>query len=70
MEKTILSFKDVEMVLESLKYTKMNFENCQYYPSYEYKQDRIKQVEEVITNVRALRDALKVPKIKRVNLPS
>lgn len=59
MEKTMLSSKDVEMVLESLKYTKMKFEEYQGYPSYEFKQGRIKDVEEVIAKVSAIRKELK-----------
>ena len=49
---------DLNFILESLKYTKHNFENYPIgekgYPSYEYKQGRISEVNSVITKVRAI----------------
>lgn len=43
--------KDLELILESLKYTKIKFEDYEKYPSYDYKQERINEINEVIGKV-------------------
>lgn len=55
----ILTLEDCDFILESLKYTRLNFEEYQKYPSYEYKQKRIGDVNDVIAKVRELKASLK-----------
>lgn len=50
-----LTKEDLDFILTSLEYTKMNFENYQGYPSNEYKQMRINEVLEVMAKVRKLK---------------
>ena len=50
-----LSNEDLDFILESLKYTKQNFKDYQNYPSYEYKQSRLKIVNELINKVNSLK---------------
>lgn len=58
-----LSVKDIEFILESLEYTRLKFENYPIgekgYPSYEYKQQRIQEVTEVIAKVKKIKSNLK-----------
>jgi hypothetical protein len=49
-----LNKKDLAFILESLKYTRLKFEDYQQYPSYEFKQGRIADVNEVIKKVENL----------------
>jgi hypothetical protein len=49
-----LSKQDWEMILESLKYTKLKFEEYDKYPSYEYKQKRIAEVNQLISKIKTL----------------
>lgn len=49
-----LDKKDIKFILESLEYTRLKFENYEQYPSYEFKQGRIKDVNDVIVKVREL----------------
>ena len=51
-----LSIEDLDFILESLKYTRLTFENMpigapQGYPSYEFKRQRLDQVEKVTRHV-------------------
>jgi hypothetical protein len=50
-----LSGQDWQMILESLKYTKLRFEEYDKYPSYEYKQKRIAEVDELIEKIKSLK---------------
>lgn len=50
-----LTIHDLDLILESLKYTKLKFEEYQFYPTYEYKQKRIEEVSGVISKVRILK---------------
>jgi hypothetical protein len=43
-----LTIEDVDMILTSLDYTKRAFADYKDYPSYEFKQQRIADVEKVI----------------------
>lgn len=47
------TLEDLNFIKESLKYTKERFENYQDYPSYEYKQKRLKAVNDVAAKVSA-----------------
>ena len=43
-----LNINDLKFILESLKYTRKNFEEYEKYPSSEYKQQRINEVNMVM----------------------
>ncbi|WP_428327912.1 hypothetical protein [Mucilaginibacter sp.] len=47
----LLTLEDLSFIKESLKYTKLKFEEYQTYPSYEYKQKRIQEAAEVLNKV-------------------
>ena len=51
---TQLTHEDLTFILESLKYTKIKFEEYKDYPSDEFKQQRIKDAEDVIAKVKAV----------------
>jgi len=60
-----LNLDDVNFILESLKYTKLKFEEYpvpKKHPSYEYKLKRLKDVESRIKKMRKIRDELKKQK--------
>lgn len=57
--KTNLSIADLEFILTSLSYTKLNFESTSY-PTYELKQEQMKKLENVIEKIRKLKGELKV----------
>lgn len=52
-----LNKDDLNFILESLQYTKLNFENYSY-PSYEIKQKRIEEVLNVIIKVEEIKKSL------------
>jgi len=52
MEK--LTNSDLSMILESLKYTKIKFEDYDQYPSLKFKQERIDEVIKVIDKIKVL----------------
>jgi len=58
MEKK-LNEKDLDFILESLKYTKLRFEKYDKYPSNEFKQERINDANEIIAKVQFLKQNLK-----------
>lgn len=47
-----LDIKELEFILTSLEYTKQNFNNTTY-PSQQFKQERITEVNAIIAKVRA-----------------
>lgn len=49
-----LTSEDLQLIKESLHYTKLKFENYQDYPSIEFKNERIQGVVEVIKKVDSL----------------
>jgi hypothetical protein len=51
---TQLTPKDLAFILESLEGTKIKFEAYEDYPSYEFKLQRIKEVDDVIAKVKAV----------------
>ncbi len=55
----VLTIEDCNFILESLQYTKRNFENCNSYPSYQFKLDRIGEVETLIEKLRKIRKDMK-----------
>lgn len=52
-----LSLADLEFILTSLEYTRLNFESTQY-PTYELKRSQLDRVDTVKSKIRALRDEL------------
>ncbi len=58
-----LNLNDIDVILESLKYSKMHTENYPIgengYPSYEYKRERLNRIEEVIGKVKELKKELR-----------
>jgi hypothetical protein len=50
-----LTLQEIAMVLESLKYTKLRFEEYDKYPSYEYKLQRIKEMIDLINKIENLK---------------
>lgn len=51
---TKLTKSDLAMILESLVYTRKSFENYQDYPSYEFKLQRLEDVNGVIAKIQEL----------------
>jgi hypothetical protein len=47
-----LTIQDLHFILESLQYTKIKFETYDLYPSHEFKLQRIKEVETLISKVQ------------------
>lgn len=50
---------ELDIVLESLKWSRYKLQEYTQYPSYEYKQQRIKEVSDVETKVHGIRRARK-----------
>lgn len=55
MENNALSSQDWEMILESLKYSKLKFEEYDKYPSADYKQKRVEDVTQLILKIKSLK---------------
>lgn len=55
---TALTIEDLKIILESLKYTRLTFENYQTYPSYDYKLKRIEEVNAVIEKINQIKKDL------------
>jgi hypothetical protein len=51
-----LTNDNYQMILESLSYTKKKIEEATTHPSYEFKLERMKEVETLIQKVRILRN--------------
>lgn len=47
-----LTKQDLKFILESLQYTKIKFETYNLYPSNEFKLQRIREVESLISKVQ------------------
>ena len=54
-----LTVEDCYFIIEALDYTVLKFENYTNYPSYEFKQQRVRQAKDVRQKIRDLRDMLK-----------
>ena len=52
-----LTSGDIEFILESLKYTKLQFESKRY-PTYELKQSQLNYLEGVMAKLRVLQDEM------------
>ena len=57
MIKDILTADDCDNILESLKYSKLKFEEYNY-PTYEYKQKKIVEVNQLILKIKSLKKLL------------
>jgi hypothetical protein len=57
----ILNNNDLDIILESLKHTKLKFENYPIgekgYPSYEYKQSQLEKVNTLIQKIKAIKSS-------------
>lgn len=49
-----LTGQDWQIILESLKNTKLKFEEYQGYPTYEFKQQRVEEVNQLILKIKSL----------------
>tara|TARA_R110002051_G_scaffold31482_3_gene71684 strand:+ start:6448 stop:6603 length:156 start_codon:yes stop_codon:yes gene_type:complete len=47
-----LNKSDINLILESLNYMKLNVDNSKDYPSYESKQSRLKEIEVVVNKIK------------------
>ena len=54
-----LTAEDCRFIITSLDYTVQAFQDYQYYPSYEFKLERIREAEVIRQKIRDLRDGLK-----------
>ena len=54
-----LTLDDFDLILTSLSYTKLKFEEYQKYPSLEYRDSRVGEVAELISKVRELKREMK-----------
>lgn len=54
-----LNEQDLDLILESLKYSKLRFEEFKQYSSYEFKLKRIDDVEKVIAKVKVIKQSFK-----------
>lgn len=54
-----LTGEDLGFIAESIRYSKIRFEEYQNYPSWEYKMKRIKEAEEVLKRFTAFCKRLK-----------
>lgn len=52
---TDLDRSDCELIIQSLQYTRQEFERYEHYPSEEFRRERIADVDSALTKVRALR---------------
>ena len=53
-----LTSEDVEFILTSLDYTRLNVESTSY-PTYELRRERFDELDRVVAKVRAIRDCLR-----------
>lgn len=47
-----LNNQDYNLILESLEYTRLNYENSDKHPTYEFKQEQLKKVNDLILKVK------------------
>lgn len=56
-ERDLLSDGDWMMILESLRYTKLKFEDYEGFPSNEYRQERVNEITRLVARIQSLLDA-------------
>ncbi len=49
-----LTSEEKQLILESLRYTKLKFESYEGYPSTEFKQKRVNEVNNLIMKLKAI----------------
>ena len=49
-----LTLKDIDFILDCLKNSKLKFESEQY-PSYEFKQQKMQEISDVISKIQTLK---------------
>jgi hypothetical protein len=54
-----LTGDDIDVILESLKYSKRAIEDYPNHPSPEFKQNKLKRLDTVMAKVRSLRDEIR-----------
>lgn len=54
MDDIKLTLEDLQLIKESLQYTKLKFEDYQNYPSTEFKNEEVKRVQDVLLKVSNL----------------
>jgi hypothetical protein len=54
-----LSQEQMDMLITSMEYTRMKFDKYQRYPNYEFKLQRVKEAEDVLTLLRDARTRAK-----------
>jgi len=54
-----LNINDLKLIITSLEYTRLNFQDYKYYPSEDYRKQRIDDVNRVINKVKTLKDSFK-----------
>jgi hypothetical protein len=50
-----LTNSDLELILDSLNYSKLKFEEYSHFPNLEFKKDRISEVTELIQKLKSLK---------------
>ena len=55
---TLLTVEEIDIILESLRHTRKSVEEYDKYPTYEYKQQRIKAVNDVTEKIQVLKKEL------------
>jgi len=53
-----LTREEIGRMLEQLAYKRLSIENYQHYPSYEFKLSQLKQVNDDMEKLRAMRNSL------------
>jgi len=56
-----LSLNDLDVILESLSYSKQRIADYQHHPSYEFKQQQLERINRTILKVRELRKKITRP---------
>ena len=54
LEHDLLSNQDWKMILDSLRYTRLKFEDYEGFPSHEYKLQRIEEVADLSSRIQKL----------------
>jgi hypothetical protein len=55
MENKKLTDEDWDLILESLGYTKKRFEEYDKYPTYDFKQEQIERVTQLISKIKSIK---------------
>lgn len=51
-----LTTDDIDVIMESLKYSKRAIEDYQNHPTHEFKRNQLERIETALTKLRSLRD--------------